>query len=705
MLITNAYTDDPIKYNNLCQAQENYVGVDYLKEVVLHYGTIIVELSGPNEKIIGDYFTKPEELSRNNLDSIKLCQGIEVMPFADPFKGIPPQYKTNARIYVLNEDIKVAEGLTTENSHLGRGGLLEIAIPNGKRLIFKALEDKTNSLSHTIIPINLNNYQLDLRLSDNVKKQLDNIKTEFSQSVSKEDGSLNLNNIGITKKAYDVIIARTKVHELIAKYNCLMKEYTDELQMEDKDLNYSRKVKDDIQGVQADIKVYSDNLERWYKDIYNNPNLLAGFSKEDQDHILNIDTCSTKADYEKREYLNNKAIYLESKLSEIERQQLNIPKDLSLTKVVEFKENLVMEKSLNDYYNYYISEDPYKIVSRTLLHTSVKDEITREIAPKEVLGRIINGEFEQKLLRKDLFCHLKNKDDLIEIMSWSKDIMVNKFCQGKFKEVNEDIKSCLDELNENIKVNGKLTCTSFDEKNKYLIEKINSKTNKVEAKIEFIQNNIMEEKIKIADENIMFKLGEYLKDPTQDKVANMDKLAKAFEINKYCNITMTIEKNKAIIQESNGLIDKVDSDIKKIELRKEVLSNVEIQLGNINKYKGISKKFDEKILFKKSYQNKFQGEKNVYNSAQNYLKAAGVKSYKELITEKDKLNKEESILGTLKSKNNNLRITRDKLVKDTMKQMGLQQKMMKVDSPIATERIPINRPKQNGKIIEIQMEL
>ncbi len=142
MLTKNAYTYDPIKFNNLNQAQLIYVGVDSLDSPTLAKGKIIVALSGPEKWMIGSYYTDYEELLKNDLDSVKLCQGVQVVPFFDKNVMLLPQYKTNARLYVLNEDINAAVGDTTENSHFGPGGLQQYAIPNGREMINAANEDK-----------------------------------------------------------------------------------------------------------------------------------------------------------------------------------------------------------------------------------------------------------------------------------------------------------------------------------------------------------------------------------------------------------------------------------------------------------------------------------------------------------------------------------------------------------------------------------
>ncbi len=60
MFIENAYTHDPIKFNNLSQARKVYAGIDSLESPVLPKDTIISTLSGPERSMLGDYFTPYE---------------------------------------------------------------------------------------------------------------------------------------------------------------------------------------------------------------------------------------------------------------------------------------------------------------------------------------------------------------------------------------------------------------------------------------------------------------------------------------------------------------------------------------------------------------------------------------------------------------------------------------------------------------------
>lgn len=203
MLITNAYTYNPIEFNNLNQAQIGYAGIDSIQESILPKGTIITALEGPQGGFGGNYFITPNELRENNLDSIKLCQGVQVAPYQQD-KSSPCQYKTNARLYVLNEDTMVAKGNTTENTHYGIGELEQIVVPNGKNMIKDAYEDNSYNSNHTIIPLDLNNFQDDPRLSLETKEQLNDIRSEFSNNIC-DDGSILLNNKDLSKEAYKAI--------------------------------------------------------------------------------------------------------------------------------------------------------------------------------------------------------------------------------------------------------------------------------------------------------------------------------------------------------------------------------------------------------------------------------------------------------------------------------------------------------------------
>ncbi|MEN8906032.1 MAG: Mbeg1-like protein [Clostridiales bacterium] len=77
----------------------------------------------------------------------------------------------------------------------------------------------------------------------------------------------------------------------------------------------------------------------------------------------------------------------------------------------------------------------------------------------------------------------------------------------------------------------------------------------------------------------------------------------------------------------------------RLENVKSTISRVEKCIDNIDKYKDISKQFDSKILFKKSFQNKHQNDKLIYDKSKVILSNAGIENKTQLETIKGEYNK------------------------------------------------------------------
>lgn len=373
MTVNNIYTYDSIKYNNLNQAQKGYPGIDKVENYTLKEGTILVTLEGPRAGAGGNYFMTLDDFKNSNLDSINLCQGVQVAPYYNKHdEDSQPQYKTNARFYVINEDMLVAKGVTNANTNYGKGGLQQIVVPNGSEMIKEAYRNDENSLNDTIIPIDLNNYKNDERLSERTKEELNSVRNKLSDNLS-DDGSIYLHNKVISKQAYDLIQMRTEIHELTAKNNCLLKEYTDELQKKDKDINYINEIKDSIVNNDNRLKARKQYVSEETEIFYEKSSLLDGFTDDQKEHMLNADTCCPKETLEKSEYLKAKASELEKNLSyNDEKKLLNVEDDVSSDKLNNFKENTKLEESIKEDYENYTSLDPEGIVNRELIYTPIE---------------------------------------------------------------------------------------------------------------------------------------------------------------------------------------------------------------------------------------------------------------------------------------------------------------------------------------------
>ncbi|MCD2348822.1 hypothetical protein [Clostridium guangxiense] len=374
MAVDNIYTYDPIKYNNLNQAQSGYPGIDKVENYILKEGTILVALEGPKAGAGGNYFMTLDEFKNSNLDSINLCQGLQVAPYYDKRnKDSQPQYKTNARFYIINEEILSAEGAISANTNYGKGGLQQIVVPNGSEMIKEAYRNDEHSLNDNIIPIDLNKFENDERISGKTKEELNSVKNKFFDNLS-DDGSIQLNNKVISEQTYDLIQMRTEIHELTAKNNCLLKEYTDELQKEDKDINYISKISNQISNNESKLNYKKYDFEKNCEYLNEKSSLLDGFTDEQKEHMLNADTCCPKETLEKSEYLKAKASELEKNLSYDEKKLLNIEDDVSSDKLNDFKENTKLEESIKEDYENYTSLDPEGIVNRKLIYTPIEKD-------------------------------------------------------------------------------------------------------------------------------------------------------------------------------------------------------------------------------------------------------------------------------------------------------------------------------------------
>lgn len=449
MSVNNVYTYDPIEYNKLNQAQKGYPGIDKVENYKLKEGKVLVALEGPKAGAGGNYFMTLDEFKNSNLDSINLCQGLQVNPYYDyQNENSQPQYKTNARFYIINEEILSAEGVVSANTNYGKGGFQQIVVPNGSEMIKEAYRNDEHSLNDTIIPIDLNKFENDERLSKKTKEELNSVRNKFSYNLS-DDGSIHLNNKVISEQAYDLIQMRTEIHELTAKNNCLLKEYTDELQKKDKDINYIIEIKDSINHNNNDLQFDKQDLLKVREAFNENQSLLDGFTDEQKENMLNVDTCCPKETLEKLEYLKAKASDLEKNLSYDEKRLLSIEDDASNDKLNNFKENTKLAESIKEDYENYTSLDPEGIVNRELIYTPIEKDKNEDTDGR----RTALGEKDQ-LYEENSSDQAKNMDaessKIYESLEYNENTTENKEENNKNKlESKEELSEKIDHKNIN----------------------------------------------------------------------------------------------------------------------------------------------------------------------------------------------------------------------------------------------------------------
>lgn len=625
MIIENEYTNEPVKYNALSQTQRYYSGWDSLNIRELAKGQIIAALTGPESTMIGDYYTEYEKLFEKDLDSVKLCQGVQVRPFYNKESDTQPQYKTNARIYVVNENVSAAYGDTTENSHFGIGGLPQLAIPNGKAILMAAIKDEQiYNPKHTLIPIDLNTFRADPRLSPELKEKLQHIKEKAGSNICAEDGSIRLENTEISRSAYKLINARMNLHVNIAKYNCLMKEYTDELQKGTRDLERMRALKKDIASIHEDISDSKYKLNQDCNKLKKNPELMKEFTKEQQAHLLNVDTCSPKATIELTEYLKRKATFLEDNLEGEEKEQLNIKVLDDKKQSKGFERSGEKEKALERMYEGYSAVDPYSIVKRELV-----------FAPYHLAQ-------EQILLKEKQFCYLKCKDDLMTLMDNTGDKEVKGYCKQQIHEISKILDVYDRQIKESSKLIGKIDSLEYDDKLKYLSAKTELGSSNLRKEYSTgAVGKVMEAEINAAKETVHKKIEEYLSKAVEERNGDLKDLGKAYKLNRFSDLGNKIEQLKQRLTEIDNNNAKMQAVQIKVSIMEKALSQAEKSLKIVEEYKD------------GAHKDSYSEEKTLYDQARRNLKASGISSREDYNSKKESL---ENIKNNIELKKKDLKL-------------------------------------------------
>ena len=259
---------NPIIYNELYQIQAGYPGLDILEVGEIKENELFAIVELPKELSSGgDYFMQLKELHKYGLDAQGLCDAYQIGPyFNEEENPYFATYKPIVRVYMANEDLLVAIGITSANPQYGSGGAVQMVRPFGKNEIKEADLDINCKLHHPILPIDLNNKEMIDKLPDKFKKVLLPIIEKNKNSITK-DGSFYLKNTKINSYIYRIIENKKKLHENIKAQISLLYEYNNELKSSSRNINYIKKLKDDLINLEHDNKYIKRNLLGYIKQI------------------------------------------------------------------------------------------------------------------------------------------------------------------------------------------------------------------------------------------------------------------------------------------------------------------------------------------------------------------------------------------------------------------------------------------------------
>ena len=335
----------------------------------------------------------------------------------------------------------MAIGATTQNPQYGKGGLIQIVVPHGAVLTKEAYEGK-EKMGLPLRPINLTDYRNDSMLPKSIYEKLEVLEKEFSPYINKENGYLELQNQELPKEVNELIETRTATHERMIKVNCALHDYEKELMRPDKDINYLKELKGEIEEYKKDLSDAGKKLEKTIYKVQSNPELLKTVSKKEQAHLLDSTTCIPSQTLEQRAYLEQKAAHIEQQLPVHEKTALGIG-----DKETTFTQNPAMEQQISEVYGD-ITRDP--------------DFDVREFAGRENVYEIHNPPYKWDLMNQYM-----GKEQLHQIQGLGTDKETQNFC----KENLQDIDSRIDELEHQWNKDLVQGSNSFDEKLKYMRQK------------------------------------------------------------------------------------------------------------------------------------------------------------------------------------------------------------------------------------------
>lgn len=655
------YKENPVLFNKMFQGQEGYIGVDNLENSIIKNGELIVALEMPNGG--GNYFLPVKEFEKFNLDVTALCQGVQVSSYyKKEVTGLVAQYKTTARLYVVNLELNVAIGNTTANPQYGPGGITQILVPNGFEITQDAYSNFNNPdyTKHSpLIPVNLNNYKLDSRFSPSTQAKIDEISNLYKDNTNKKDGYIDLKNKDIKLKVYRAIEQKKLLHEQIVTYNCLMKEYTDELRNPKMVLEYTEELKEKLYESKMDLEREKYVLNNQIMKLKKTPDLLKGMSKENIEHLLNSGNCCPKSTLEQSVYLENELQFLENSLSIEEKIKLNITISQKKDNTKCFVIDPSKEHEIKEMYKDVTRESDMEVPAldhRELVHKPNVDPFKRE-----------------------LLCNLKAKDNLNAISMKTDDLKVKKLCSEKLKEVNIN----LDKVEAQITSRGIIDKTTFDDKVDYLKLKVNN-LQRYSPENKILNNEYDEKQINELSINIL----------ESNKISGGKSLK---TINEFCNISTKVITQEKEIQEMSKIYKQIDL------LEKDKIDLVEIksELETLDKYKPIIEKYNQIKLFKKAYKNKYINELSKYNMAKKHLKSIGITNWYEYDKAKEIHNGKEKNLENKKSIHS--KITKESAINQRLELAASKKEQREIFKPLSKSTITKTKVVGHKKKLSLEM--
>ena len=222
---------------------------------------------------------------------------------------------------------------------------------------------------------------------------------------------------------------------------------------------------------------------------------------------------------------------------------------------------------------------------------------------------------EHRRLEYELFGYRKTRDNLMEAIDTIEDFKVKEFCIEKLRKVNEVIEVC---------------------------------------------------KERLESYSLYNSLGHDFGDTKANREGFIS-LMNTHEIDQLCKITMSIEKDKALLIETKLQKSKIENFIAQIKEQEEVVAKAKSSLDHREMYRDIVLAYRKKI-FKKSYRNRYSKELCSYEEAKEYLKTVGVTSKEEYNLLKEKLTRSTATIESLRTTYQRLEVLEQNLSLNIIRQ-------------------------------------
>ncbi|NLK62111.1 MAG: hypothetical protein GX287_01545 [Fusobacteria bacterium] len=119
----------------------------------------------------------------------------------------------------------------------------------------------------------------------------------------------------------------------------------------------------------------------------------------------------------------------------------------------------------------YDGKNPENNKAINLLEKTGEEQLKNYVIPEDE-AKIIKEEHEQHVLKRNYFCHLRQKEKLIDLRNSTDDIYVKSDCKNKLKEIDEKIITLQKDLKDSYELIGNIPSKTYDEKIGYLSKKI-----------------------------------------------------------------------------------------------------------------------------------------------------------------------------------------------------------------------------------------